>query len=150
MGKPLIDTEGRAAFAVPTISERAMWTGFAAVPAGLGDRVGRSAVLWVAPLSLYLLSFVAIFRDRAWVPHRIELKLVPFAVAVIATGSFLIRLHWGALIVVHLASFVVLTLGDVQDLGDLPAQLRWMRIKSRFARSLMIVRTFSVPFSTAS
>jgi hypothetical protein len=96
-----------------------MWTVLAAIPAGLVIAVTAvistdlvaAPFLWVVPLSLYLLTFVAIFRDRAWVAHGRVLSLVPFAaVALIATGSAVIRPYWIALLVMHLVSFVVLAL----------------------------------------
>lgn len=117
--KPSIDAAGPATAAAPTIAERIMWTALAAIPAGLVIAVTAvistdlvaAPFLWVVPLSLYLLTFVAIFRDRAWVAHGRVLKLVPFgAVALIATGSAVIRPYWSALLVVHLVSFVVLAL----------------------------------------
>ena len=104
-GKPSIDTAGPATVAAPTIAERTMWTVFAAIPAGLvvavtaaiSTDLAAAPFLWVLPLSLYLLTFVAIFRDRAWVAHGRVLSLVPFAaVALIATASAVIRPYWSA------------------------------------------------------
>lgn len=118
-GKPSIDAAGPATAAAPTFAERIMWTVLAAIPAGLVIAVTAvistdlvaAPFLWVVPLSLYLLTFVAIFRDRAWVAHGRVLRLVPFgAVALIATESVVIRPYWSALLVVHLLSFVVLAL----------------------------------------
>src|SRR3954447_10859991 len=96
-----------------------MWTMLAAIPAGLvvavtaaiSTDLAAAPFLWVVPLSLYLLTFVAIFRDHAWVAHGRVLSLVPFAaVAVIATSSVLIRGYWGVQLAVYLVSFVVLAL----------------------------------------
>jgi hypothetical protein len=123
-GKPSIDTEGSAIVGAPLIAERTMWAVLAAVPAGLviavtaaiSTDLAAAPFVWVLPLMLYLLTFVAIFRDRAWVPHGIVLSLVPFAaVAVIATASMQVRPYWSApywsaQLVVYLVSFVVLAL----------------------------------------
>jgi hypothetical protein len=133
--KPSIDTAGLAIVAAPTIAERAMWTLFAAIPAGLviavtgtiSTDLAAAPFLWVLPLSLYLLTFVAIFRNRAWVAHGRVLSLVPFAaVALIATGSMLVRPYWGAVLVVHLVSFVVLALachGELYRRRPVPSRL---------------------------
>lgn len=96
-----------------------MWTVLAAIPAGpvvavtaaiLVD-LAAARFLWVLPLSLYLLTFVAIFRDRPWVAHERVLHLVPFAaVAVIANASSVARPYLGALLVMHLAGFYVIGL----------------------------------------
>lgn len=108
-----------SAVAAPTIAERAMWTVLAAIPAGLVVAVtaaisvdlAAAPFLWVLPLSLYLLTFVAIFRDHAWVAHERVLKLMPFAaVAVVATASTVVRPYLSALLVMHLASFLVIAL----------------------------------------
>lgn len=116
---PSIETAGPVKIAAPTIAQRAMWTVFAAVPAGLVVAVtavisadlAAAPFLWVLPLSLYLLTFVAIFRDRAWVAHARVLSLVPFAaVALIATASVVIRPYFGVVLLIHLMSFAVLAL----------------------------------------
>jgi hypothetical protein len=134
-GKPSIDAAGRATVAAPTIAVRTMWTVLAAIPAGLVIAVTAvistdlvaAPFLWVVPLSLYLLTFVAIFRDRAWVAHGRVLSLVPFAaVALIAATSFLIRPYLGARLAVHLVGFVVLALachGELYHRRPEPARL---------------------------
>ena len=134
-GKPSIDTAGPATVAAPTIAERTMWTVFAAIPAGLvvavtaaiSTDLAAAPFLWVLPLSLYLLTFVAIFRDRAWVAHGRVLSLVPFAaVALISTAFAVIRPYWSALLVMHLVSFVVLALachGELYRRRPEPARL---------------------------
>lgn len=119
----------------PTTTERAMWTVLAAIPAGLVIAVtaaisvdlAAAPFLWVLPLSLYLLTFVAIFRERAWVAHSLVLKLVPFAVvALVATASTLVRPYFGLLLVMHLASFLVIALachGELYRRRPEPARL---------------------------
>ncbi|WP_429039958.1 spermidine synthase [Bradyrhizobium elkanii] len=118
-GKPSINRGNAGAAPAPTITERAMWTVFAAIPAGLVVAVtaaisvdlAAAPFLWVLPLSLYLLTFVAIFRERAWVAHERVLKLVPFAaVALVATASTLVRPYFATLLVVHLVCFLVIAL----------------------------------------
>src|SRR5262249_8060451 len=115
-GKPSTDTKGATTVAAPLIAERSMWTVLAAIPAGLviavtaaiSTDLAAAPFVWVLPLSLYLLTFVAIFRDRAWVPHGIVLSLVPFAaVALIATASVVVRPYLSVRLMMQLASFVV-------------------------------------------
>jgi hypothetical protein len=134
-GKPSIETLGRVNVAAPTTAERAMWTVFATIPAGLvvavtaaiSTDLAAAPFLWVLPLSLYLLTFVAIFRDRAWVTHKRVLSLVPFAVvALIATASVVIQPYWSVRLLMHLVSFVVLALachGELYRRRPQPARL---------------------------
>jgi hypothetical protein len=133
--KPQIATAGPATVAAPMMVQRTMWTLFAAIPAGLvvavtaviSTDLAAAPFLWVVPLSLYLLTFVAIFRDRAWVAHGRVLSLVPFAVAaLIATASAVIRPYWSVLLVVHLVCFVILALachGELYRRRPEPARL---------------------------
>lgn len=102
-----------------TTTERATWTVLAAIPAGLVVAVtaaisvdlAAAPFLWVMPLSLYLLTFVGIFRERAWVSHKTAVKLVPFAaVTLVATATTLLRSYFGVLLAMHLASFLVIAL----------------------------------------
>jgi hypothetical protein len=132
--KPSIDTVPTRV-AAPTIAERTMWTVFAAIPAGLvvavtaaiSTDLAAAPFLWVLPLSLYLLTFVAIFRERAWVAHGRVLSLVPFAViALVATAAMVIRPYLSAMLVMHLGSFVVLALachGELYRRRPQPAHL---------------------------
>lgn len=114
--KPSLSAAGPDTTTASKIVERTMWTVLAAIPAGLVVAVtaaisvdlAAAPFLWVLPLSLYLLTFVAIFRDRPWVAHERVLHLVPFAV--VAAASTVARPYLGALLVMHLAGFFVLAL----------------------------------------
>jgi spermidine synthase len=72
-----------------TMRERLAWVALAAIPAGLviavtayiSTDVAAAPFLWVLPLALYLLTFVAVFRERPWFSHAIVVRLVPFLVA---------------------------------------------------------------------
>ncbi|WP_244064150.1 fused MFS/spermidine synthase [Bradyrhizobium sp. Ce-3] len=134
-GKSTISRASADTAAAPTIADRAMWTVLAAIPAGLVVAVtaaisvdlAAAPFLWVLPLSLYLLTFVAIFRERAWVAHGRVLKLVPFAaVALVATASMVVRPYIGVLLAIHLASFLVIALachGELYRRRPQPARL---------------------------
>jgi hypothetical protein len=105
--------------AAPTAAERMSWIALAAIPSGLtigltahiSTDVAAAPFLWVIPLALYLLTFVAIFRDRPWVPHAWVVRLVPFTVAPLAVallgGD---RAFWFAAVSLNILVFVLLTL----------------------------------------
>jgi hypothetical protein len=68
---------------------RARWIFLAAVPSGLliavtahiSTDVAAAPLLWVLPLSLYLLTWVLVFQSRPLLPHKWVLLLQPLAVA---------------------------------------------------------------------
>jgi hypothetical protein len=68
---------------------RARWIFLAAVPSGLliavtahiSTDVAAAPLLWVLPLSLYLLTWVLVFQSRPLLPHRWMLLLQPLAIA---------------------------------------------------------------------
>src|SRR5712672_758108 len=68
---------------------RARWIFLAAVPSGLliavtahiSPDVAAAPLLWVLPLSLYLLTWVLVFQSRPLLPHKWMLALQPLAVA---------------------------------------------------------------------
>ena len=74
--------------------DRLAWVVLSAIPAGLviavtsymTTDVAAAPFLWVAPLALYLLTFVGVFRDRPWIRHQTVAVLVPFVVAPLAIG----------------------------------------------------------------
>src|SRR5512134_2039042 len=81
--------EGPAA-AAPRWSDRFAWIGLALVPSALltaftthvTTDIASAPLLWVVPLSLYLLTFVLVFRERALIPPRLLLALHLAAVIV--------------------------------------------------------------------
>src|ERR1700761_6609881 len=68
---------------------RARWVFLAAVPSGLliavtahiSTDVAAAPLLWVLPLSLYLLTWVLVFQQRPLLPHRWVLLAQPVAIA---------------------------------------------------------------------
>jgi hypothetical protein len=74
--------------APPRVS-RARWIFLAAVPSGLliavtahiSTDVAAAPLLWVLPLSLYLLTWVLVFQSRPLLPHKWMLMLQPLAIA---------------------------------------------------------------------
>jgi hypothetical protein len=81
-------TEATAAPA-PSWLLRARWIFLAAVPSGLliavtahiSTDVAAAPLLWVLPLSLYLLTWVLVFQSRPLLPHKWMMMLQPVAIA---------------------------------------------------------------------
>lgn len=73
----------------PTWLIRLRWIFLAAVPSGLliavtahiSTDVAAAPLLWVLPLSLYLLTWVLVFQSRPLLPHTWMLALQPLAIA---------------------------------------------------------------------
>jgi len=112
---PLVE----ALSARPTIEKRFTWTLLTAIPAGLvialtsyiTTDLAAAPFLWVFPLALYLLTFVAVFRERPWIAHAQVLRFIPYAVVPLVTsmlgGNALISL---VLLVLNLTAFVLIAL----------------------------------------
>jgi hypothetical protein len=72
----------------PDWALRARWIFLAAVPSGLliavtahiSTDVAAAPLLWVLPLSLYLLTWVLVFQSRPLLPHKWVLMLQPLAI----------------------------------------------------------------------
>jgi spermidine synthase len=83
-------TGGAAAPAV-NWAARGRWIFLAAVPSGLliavsahiSTDVAAAPLLWVLPLSIYLLTWVLVFQARPLLPHRWMLLLQPLAIVCI-------------------------------------------------------------------
>src|SRR6185312_2673250 len=85
LNMPADDTKAPA----PSWTLRARWIFLAAVPSGLliavtahiSTDVAAAPLLWVLPLSLYLLTWVLVFQSRPLLPHKWMLMLQPPAIA---------------------------------------------------------------------
>lgn len=80
-----------------------------AVTAHVTTDLAAVPLLWVVPLTLYLLTFVIVFARRPWPPHRWVVKaqpflLIPLALLFTASGAFWISLP------LHLSAFFVTAL----------------------------------------
>lgn len=81
--------EHEAPAPAPGMMQRLRWIFLAAVPSGLliavtahiSTDVAAAPLLWVLPLSLYLLTWVLVFQSRPLLPHRLMLMLQPLAIA---------------------------------------------------------------------
>jgi hypothetical protein len=119
----------------PSIGRRMRWIALAAIPSGLviavtahlTTDIAAAPFLWVVPLALYLLTFVAVFRERPWITHATVVRLTPFVVAPLAVS--LIggdRVYWVTTIALNLVAFVLLTLtchGELYALRPKPQRL---------------------------
>ena len=73
----------------PSLMTRLRWIFLAAVPSGLliavtahiSTDVAAAPLLWVLPLSLYLLTWVLVFQSRPLFPHKWVLLAQPVAIA---------------------------------------------------------------------
>jgi hypothetical protein len=89
-GREAADRETEATSApAPGWILRARWIFLAAVPSGLliavtahiSTDVAAAPLLWVLPLSLYLLTWVLVFQSRPLLPHKWMLMIQPLAIA---------------------------------------------------------------------
>ncbi len=121
--------------APPALRRRLSWMALTAIPSGLCIAVtafvttdlAAAPLLWVMPLALYLLTFVAVFRERPWVPHAWVLRLLPYVVAPV-TISILggAREYWFVVMVLNVTVFVVAALachGEAYRLRPHPSRL---------------------------
>jgi hypothetical protein len=77
-----------ASTAAPSWPMRLRWIFLAAVPSGLlvavtahiSTDVAAAPLLWVLPLSLYLLTWVLVFQSRPLLPHKFVMLLQPLAI----------------------------------------------------------------------
>jgi len=103
----------------PRLSTIGRWIGISAVPAGLlvavtahiSTDVAAAPLLWVVPLSIYLLTWVLVFAPRPLIPHRWMLLLQPLAVSTIVVlfllGGLLPLLPR---LTAHLVSFFIIAM----------------------------------------
>jgi len=107
------------AAAPPSFATAARWVFLAAVPSGLliavtahiSTDVAAAPLLWVLPLSLYLLTWVLVFQSRPLLPHKWMLAAQPVAIAVVIvllayTGVTKLLLMLGG----HLLAFFVIAM----------------------------------------
>jgi hypothetical protein len=129
-----IPLKGRAAGEAPTWRERFIWIALAAVPSGLvvaatahiTTDIAAAPFLWVVPLALYLLTFVALFRDRPWVSGSVIAALVPVVVAGMAVLPAMGTRMWLPSIATTLIGFLVIALhchGELYARRPSPARL---------------------------
>ncbi|MDQ0474826.1 fused MFS/spermidine synthase [Labrys wisconsinensis] len=95
------------------LRRRAAWVLLALVPSGLlvavtahiSTDIAAVPFLWVAPLALYLLTFVLAFRDRPPIPHALAIRLWPAAAALLCAGFYWLDASLLASLALHLGAF---------------------------------------------
>ena len=88
------------------------------VTAHLSTDVASAPFLWVAPLALYLFTFVIAFQDRPWIPLWLTL-LLQGAIAAACVSLVAFRTGaWPMLFVVHLGTFFITALMCHQRLAE--------------------------------
>jgi hypothetical protein len=78
----------------PTMAQRAVWIALAFVPSGLlvaftsyvTTDIASAPFLWVIPLAMFLATFILVFRDKPYIPHRWMLLLQPIATIMVLLG----------------------------------------------------------------
>ncbi|HRK20635.1 MAG TPA: fused MFS/spermidine synthase, partial [Fimbriimonadaceae bacterium] len=98
----------------PTAKRRWKWIALAFVPSSLmlgvtqyiSTDVAAVPLLWVVPLTLYLLTFTIVFARRPIIPHRLTLLLMPVAVGgMVVLMTLNITKPLLVAVAVHLAAF---------------------------------------------
>lgn len=98
--------------ATPRLADLATWSALAFIPsslmlgltAHLSADVAPVPLLWVVPLSIYLLSFVLTFARRPPVPHGTMLGLLPIAVLMLVP-ALASGVRWAVWMPFHLLAF---------------------------------------------
>jgi hypothetical protein len=102
-----------------TVGRRLRWVALAAVPASLmlsvtthlTTDVAAVPLLWVVPLSVYLLTFVLAFARRPLLSHRWLSAMLPVVVLPpLLTVSLALTAPWYALLLAHMAALFVVAM----------------------------------------
>ncbi len=136
VNRPGLRAAEEAARARTTVRDRLAWTALAAIPAGLviavtsyiSTDVAAAPFLWMVPLALYLLTFVAVFRDRPWISLSTVVMLLPIVMAPLAIGLLGggDKRFWLAMVLVNVVAFLLLALlchGELYRRRPVPALL---------------------------
>jgi spermidine synthase len=106
------------AMAVTAWRTRITWLAYAALPSSLllgvtgyvTTDVASFPLLWIAPLALYLLTFVLTFATHPPLPHRMMIRALPFAVLLAAVGFWLGPVSLVATIAAHFSAFFIVAM----------------------------------------
>lgn len=99
-----------------TMRERLSWIVFAFVPSALlvavtahiSTDIAAAPFLWVVPLSIFLLSFVLVFRERTLIGPEWFAALLPAALVFAAVTLFVPNLlRMPSMLVLHLATYFI-------------------------------------------
>lgn len=128
------DADVIADVTAPTWRTRGRWVVLAAVPSALSlgatayisTDIAAVPLLWIAPLSLYLLSFILAFSTRIPITSRHAGRLLPLAAAaVVIPSGGLLDLSTPVVIALHLVFlFVAATMCHTRLAEERPAPFR--------------------------
>ncbi len=101
----------------PNWRQRTIWMVYAAVPSALllgvtahiSTDIAAAPLLWVVPLTLYLLTFVIAFARRPLIPHWPAVRAMPLALMILV-ALFAWREPLGVFLPLHLLVFFVIAL----------------------------------------
>ncbi len=101
----------------PNWRQRLSWIVYAALPSSLllgvtthlSTDIAPAPLLWVIPLTLYLLTFVIAFARRPPIPHWFVVRIMPLALMILV-AVFWWRRPIGLFLPLHLAAFFVIAL----------------------------------------
>ncbi len=101
----------------PNWRQRATWMVYAAVPSALllgvtahiSTDIAAAPLLWVIPLTLYLLTFAIAFARRPLIPHWVAVRAMPLALVALV-ALFVFREPVGLFLPLHLLVFFVIAL----------------------------------------
>ncbi len=110
---------------------RLTWLVYAAIPSSLllgvtgyvTTDIASIPLLWIAPLALYLLTFVLIFAARPPIPHRWMIRALPGAVVLAALGFWLAPISLAAAIAAHFTAFFIIAMACHGELARLRPQV---------------------------
>lgn len=138
------DAESAPRSIAPTWRQRLTWCALAFVPSGLlvaatahiSTDVAAAPLLWVIPLSLFLLTFIVTFQPKPWLKHETMVALMPgMVIAAFAFGGMVADVGTVAALVVTLVAFFVCAMvfhGELVRLRPAASQLTvfyvWMSI----------------------
>ena len=105
------------ATARPNWRQRATWMVYAALPSALllsvtthiSTDIAAAPLLWVIPLTLYLLTFAIAFARRPLIPHWVAVRAMPLALMILV-ALFVFREPVGLFLPLHLLVFFVIAL----------------------------------------
>ena len=105
------------ATARPNWRQRATWMVYAALPSALllsvtthiSTDIAAAPLLWVIPLTLYLLTFAIAFARRPLIPHWVAVRAMPLALMILV-ALFAWREPIGLFLPLHLLVFFVIAL----------------------------------------
>jgi hypothetical protein len=105
--------------------DRAWWLALALVPSSLllgvtthvSTDVAAAPLLWVVPLAIYLVTFIAAFAAPPPISHLWIARLTPVAI-VAALIAIVLGTSWRVGLVVHLTAFAVVALACHRELSE--------------------------------